>query len=113
MGMCYWCHWGWPKPIRDIYDEALEKLNGCESPLHFGAHNVWEDENWDSAKWCLDHFDDDKDYLTDYEKEIVRESLVKLLAVPDEYKCWPEGYDDDDMHPEKYPPPEYWKCERR
>ena len=48
MGMCWWCHWGWPKPIHDIYDKALAALDGDESPLLYGpAHVVWVHEIWD------------------------------------------------------------------
>jgi len=25
MGICWYCHWGWAKPVADIYDEALFK----------------------------------------------------------------------------------------
>ena len=83
MGACYWCHWGWPKPIREIYEDCLAKLGGNRNPLHFGpAHLVWEDENWDLAQWCLDHFDEFKFDLTECELVIVRESLVRLIAVP-------------------------------
>ena len=114
MSICYWCHWGWPKPIRDIYDEAIVKLNGNYGPLHYGpSHIVWEDENWTSAQWCLDHFDEYSEELSNHEKAVVRESLERLLKVPEEYKVEPDGYDDDDEYPGKYPPPEHWECEPR
>lgn len=107
MGICWWCHWGWPKPIRDIYDEALRKLDGDESPLHYGpAHIVWEDENWDSAQWCLDNFDD---YCGDHNKEdlaVVRWSLEELLKVDERFKCEPDDYDEE--NPSNYPPPSDW-----
>ena len=46
MGLCYYCHWGWPKPIADIYDKYLEIAGS--SAMHFGpAHVVWEDENFE------------------------------------------------------------------
>lgn len=119
MAFCYWCYWGWPKPILDIYRDCLAKLGGNENPLHWGpAHVVWEDENWDSAQWCLDHFNDYADPdLTEYEKAIVRESLERLLAVPDEYKHPPEGFDagkdEDEDDPADFPPPEHWQCKGR
>ena len=47
---CWWCHWGWPKPIADIYDDCVERLGGDEGPLLWGpAHVVWADENWELA----------------------------------------------------------------
>ena len=111
--MCYWCHWGWPKPIRDIYDGCVNQLCGNESPLlHGPSHIVWADENWDSAQWCLDHFNKYKGDYTDDKLRVVRESLERLIAVPDEYKQEPIGFDDD-SDPADFPPPEHWKCELR
>jgi hypothetical protein len=50
MGICWFCYWGWPKPVADIYLKALAKLDGYDSPLHFGpAHIIWDDENFDRA----------------------------------------------------------------
>lgn len=115
MATCYWCYWGWPKPIKDIYDKALIKLDGDTTPLDFGpAHTIWSNENWDSetVQWCLDEdtYKEAWDDLTDIESAVVRESLELLLALSDDYKSEPEGYDDDDENPQKFPPPEYWKC---
>lgn len=102
---CYWCKHGWPKPIRDIYGNALDKLDRDARPLLYGpAHVVWEDENFDSAQWCLDHFGDYTGHFTDKQLAIVRESLVQLLAVPDEYKTEPE---------DGGPPPAHWQCAPR
>jgi hypothetical protein len=110
MGICWFCHWGWPKQIADIYQEALAKLDGDNSPLHFGpAHIVWEDENFDSAQWCLDHFDKYKGDYSEAQLAVVKESLVKLLSVPAEYKTEPDGYDDDDENPQRFPPPAHWE----
>lgn len=112
MGMCWWCHWGWPKPIRDIYDKALAALDGDESPLLYGpAHVVWGDENWDSAQWCLDEFESwemywMEDRFSDSDREAVRQSLVELVALPDELKQEPVDYDGE--HPENFPPPSHW-----
>ena len=111
--MCYWCYWGWPKPIRDIYDDCVEKLGG-EGALEWGpGHVVWGDENWDSAQWCLDNFDKYKGDYTDDELTVVRESLERLLAVPDEFKVEPGGYDGDKHAPADFPPPKHWECEHR
>lgn len=114
MSICWWCYWGWPKPIRDIYDEAVQKLQDYVSPLHYGpAHIVWEDENWDSAQWCLDNFEHWKrtynnGLFYDSELDVVHWSLTALLAVPDEFKHPPGGYDEDSDHPENFPPPPHW-----
>lgn len=117
MGACWWCCCGWPKPIRDIYDAAemkLETIGSNKSRLHYGpAHIVWGDENFEQhhIQSCLDDFDRWCDNFTEQEKDIVRQSLLDMLAIPDEYKHEPAGYDDE--HPENYPPPEHWQCERR
>lgn len=108
--ICYWCYWGWPKPIRDIFEAARVKLGGNIEPLLYGpAHIVWDDENFDSAQHCLDHFDEYAGDLTEYEKSVVRESLEMLLAVSNEFKNEPEEYDGH--NPGLYPPPEHWQCE--
>ena len=105
MGICWYCHWGWPKAIRDIHDQALAKLDGNDSPLHYGpAHIVWDDENFDSAQWCLDNFDEYADDLSEEEKAVVRWSLEQLLLLPENViNSIPEDYDDE--HPENFPPP--------
>jgi hypothetical protein len=113
-GECYWCWWGWPKPILDIYNDCLAKLDGNKGPLHFGpAHLVWEDENWDLVQFCLDHFDEFSFDLTEHELAVVRESLARLLAVPDEYKSPPDGFDEDKNSPGDFPPPKHWGCSGR
>jgi hypothetical protein len=80
------------------------------------AHVVWADENWESAQYCLDYYDEwvrtwNHDRYTAKELAVVRESLNRLVAVPDEFKCEPEGYDDE--NPKDFPPPESWECEKR
>jgi hypothetical protein len=113
-GICWWCYWGWPKPIADIYDDCLAKLDGWKEPLEFGpGHVVWSDENWDSAQWCLEHFGDypKPEYMTDDHLAIVRESLERLCALPDEYKHEPDEYEGS--NPEDYPPPSHWEMIRR
>jgi len=105
MGICWYCYWGWPKLVADIYKKALDDLGGWEAPLHFGpAHIVWEDENFDYAEWCLEHFDEYKgDYSID-DLVIVRRSLEELARLPLDVKCIePEDYDG--AHPELFPPP--------
>jgi len=80
--------------------------------MHYGpAHIVWEDENFDSAQGCLNDFENWKrqwndDRYSDAELEVVRKSLIELIAVPYEFKHEPEEYDDE--NPENYPPPDDW-----
>ena len=113
MGICWYCYWGWHKPVADIYDRALSDLDGAISALHFGpAHIVWEDENFHSAEWCLDHFDEDRGDYSDADLEIVKRSLQELAALPLEVRCVePEDYDDE--HPELFPPPNDVEMVRR
>ena len=104
METCWYCHWGWAKPVMNIYEEALAKLEGDWSPLHFGpAHVVWEDENFDCAEMCIETFDQYEGDLSKEELDIVKESLEKLAALPMKERCIePEDYDDE--HPELFPP---------
>lgn len=109
MGLCWYCHWGWPRPIRDIYGAAVAALDGYDVALKFGpAHIVWEDENFDSAQWCLDHFDEYRGNWSESTLAVVRDSLVKLLEVPDEYKTEPAGFTEE-SHPADFPPPAHWE----
>jgi len=103
--ICWYCHWGWPKQVSEIYEVALKNLGGCESLLHFGpSHVVWEDENFDGAEWCLEHFDDYEDNnYSNSNLEIVRWSLKELVKLPLHIRCVePEDYDGE--HPELFPP---------
>ena len=106
--ICWFCHWGWPKLIADVYSKALAKLGGDAAPLRFGpAHVVWDDENFDLAQSCLDDFESNKGSFSDSDLRVVRRSLVELLLVDDKYKEWPADYDGE--HPEKFPPPADWE----
>lgn len=90
MGICWHCYGGWAEPVAEIYKGALKRLNGDGSPLHFGpAHIVWEDENFDSAEWCLEHFDEYQGDYTDDELSVVRWSLEELAKLPIAVR-WPE-----------------------
>lgn len=107
MGVCWWCYWGWPKPIKDIYDEALRRLGGNEIPLHYGpAHVVWEEENWDAVQRCLGQLDDWCCECSEEELAVVKWSLEELLKVDDSFKSVPESYDGH--NPERFPPPAQW-----
>jgi len=128
--ICWYCYWGWPKQIRDIYDRAeadidclireypdesndwepLEEPRSGEEALNYGpAHVVWSDENWDCAEGCLK---DMKHHLSRLRPSrtwpleilvVIRRSLEELIALPDEIRfAEPEGYDGE--HPENYPP---------
>jgi len=106
MGTCYYCYWGWPEKVAEVYKKALEKLNGYDWPLKYGpAHIVWEDENFDYAEECLKKFD--YNGYADFSKkelDIVKESLIELCEIPiDERDIVPDDYDG--LHPENYPPP--------
>ena len=108
MGKCWSCYWGWPKPVAEIYQKALERLNGDDAPLHsaFGpSHLVWADENFDFAEDCLEDFDENKGNCTEDELEIVRQSLEELAKLPLEVRCVePDNYDGE--HPKLFPPPD-------
>ena len=102
--ICWYCHWGWPKPVADIYKKALSDLDGYSDPLHFGpAHIVWEDENFNLAELCLEHFDEWAGDYSEQELGIVKRSLEELNKLPMNIKeVEPEDYDGE--HPELYPP---------
>lgn len=95
-GLCWYCHWGWPKPVADIYQEFKEIVG--EDALHWGpAHVVWEDENFDdhSIDFCIGACGENH--------AAVRESLVRLRAVPEQDRCVvPIEYDGE--APERFPP---------
>ena len=104
MMICYYCYWGWPKRVAEVYKEALEKLQGDETPLLFGpAHIVWEDENFGHAEECLKDFDGSGYDLPEEQLKVVRESLIKLTEIPLNERCIvPDEYDG--KFPENYPP---------
>lgn len=96
MGVCWYCHWGWAKPVADIYLEAVRRLDGNDIPLLYGpSHIVWEDENFDCAETCLRDFFDFP-HIENY----TAEELAKLPWVV--WDIEPEDYDD--LHPELFPP---------
>jgi hypothetical protein len=105
MGVCWYCHWGWPQQVAEIYDRAAAGL-GYDSPLLYGrSHIVWEDENFedDHIKFCLEQSAGSY-VFTAAEDAIVIRSLKELLAIPESIRCCvPEDYDDE--HPELFPPP--------
>lgn len=102
--ICWYCHWGWPKRVAEIYEEAAKQLGGDAIPLDYGpSHLVWADENFDAAEWCLEHFDEYTKHFDEEQLPIVRWSLEELVKIPlEERDIWPEDYDG--KHPENYPP---------
>ncbi len=102
--ICWYCHWGWAKPVADIFLEAKAALGGDDEPLLYGpGHIVWADENFDSAQWCLDNFDQYRGSLSDEEVAIARRALEQLAALPTHIREV-EPVDYDGEHPENYPP---------
>lgn len=102
MSTCWHCHWGWSKAVHDIYRKYAQ-IAGEPAMLYGPAHIVWADENFDSAQWCLDHFDEYRDNHGETELAAVKQSLLDLLQVPPNQRnpCPP---DYDGSHPENYPP---------
>lgn len=97
--ICWYCYWGWPNAVMEIYERWLPELG--ESGLDYGAgHIVWSDENFDaeSIQWCIEEA-----RAHGLEREIM--TLTELLAVPEEVRCC-EPADYDGINPENYPPVE-------
>lgn len=102
-GACWFCYWGWAKPIADIFDAAVAQA-GFEEALTYGrGHIVWADENFDdrSIQFCLNLKDSDLGNYQEYDA-IVIDSLKKLLEVPEYMRLEPEDYDDE--NPQDFPP---------
>lgn len=103
--ICWYCHWGWPKATRDIYNRYVERIG--EGGMDFGpGHIVWSDENFDdqSIRWCIEHATKYRGDLTDEESRLAVAALTELLAVPESVRCC-EPDDYDGYRPENYPPP--------
>jgi hypothetical protein len=110
MGLCWYCYWGWPKQVADIYEKHLAMLNGDDMPMKYGpAHIVWSDENFgDSSINCCLGWCEEKDKESPESREstaIVRASLNELLVVPASIReCDPRENDEDD--PALFPTPD-------
>jgi hypothetical protein len=115
-GLCWYCYWGWPKPIADIYDKYAAIIGS--HALEYGrAHVVWADENFDdeSIRLCIERLRDPEDDADD--DALVVETLRALALVPREMREADEhvGYDNDspEHHPKNFPPPPEWVMVRR
>jgi hypothetical protein len=85
--------------------EGQEEDGSLEEAMHYGpAHVVWEDENFDSAEWCLENFDKYKGDHSDEDLAVVRRSLEELVNIPLTERC-PEPEEYEGENPENYPPP--------
>jgi hypothetical protein len=97
--ICWFCRYGWPKPVADIYDKYI-KVAG-ETAMHYsGAHSVWEDENFERhhVQWCLDHWGEYRsESVNDVQDAAVKQSLLELLALPDDdlYPAEAAAYNDE------------------
>lgn len=105
MGVCWYCHWGWAKQVREIYDRGLAASS--ERAMNYGpAHIVWDDENFQQwcVEACLKACDTWKDPDISVEQiAVVRQSLIELLALPEDIRE-PQPADYDDENPRGYPP---------
>jgi hypothetical protein len=88
--MCWYCEHGWPEPVQRIYDEASALLGDrAEHVLDYGpGHVVWADSNLDDncVNWCIDHHEEYRRDLTDFEMQVSRSALTNLLAIPTELR---------------------------
>ena len=135
MGICWYCHWGWAKPVRDIYDTYSLLVTDADTVLDYGiGHIVWADENFDThnIEWCIKHAYDLSDLpikkeehssfnrMTGTDLMLSMQALKELLLIPEEIRdCIPEEYDrlsreydntpwekrGQMVLPEDYPPP--------
>lgn len=103
--ICWYCHWGWAKPVADIYQTALAKLGGDSAPLVWGQSGiVWGNENFHLAENCLGQFNEQEEGYTPEELAVLRWSLEELVKLPLDVRCVePEDYEGDD--PQLFPPP--------
>lgn len=110
MQMCWFCHFGWPKPVAEIYDR-YEAITGYWQMCYGPAHIVWADENFgsDSIQWCIDHADEHRhSESTDADHAAIIESLRELLAIeegvrfPREATAYYDAGPDSDI--EEYAP---------
>lgn len=105
--ICWYCHWGWAKPVADIYFEALRRVGEDSNALEYGpSHIVWCDENFEDSciQNCLERFAEPMySHYSAAELAVVRWSLEELLKLPEDARCIePEEYNGE--NPENFPP---------
>src|ERR1700683_512629 len=103
--ICWYCYWGWPKVVREIYDRYEAQLT--DSELGFGpGHIVWSDENFEDEliDSCIRDGESGVGDLNQHDLALHLSALRELRQVPEEIRdSCPEDYDGE--HPENYPPP--------
>lgn len=127
MGTCWFCHWGWPKALSDIYKRAVADIEALpykhrsgapglcqyrdgDDVLQFGpTHCLWSDENFGGSlefelKECDNYDYSQEEAMTPQEIAIVRRSVLEVLALPDDVRN-PVPADYDNENPKNYPPP--------
>lgn len=117
--ICWYCHWGMAAPVADILTDLSVRIREVSSDrslqdlLYYGpSHIVWADENYDddSIRHCLNRVTKWRESpvlnrgLSDDELDLIEESLVRLLEIPEDVRdCEPDDYDG--VNPQNYPPP--------
>jgi hypothetical protein len=88
--VCWYCRWGWPKVVADIYDDVIRAcLRECDE--------------WDARPEP-----GDGDNTDHYLSAVARASLIELLAVPESVRIPRPDYDEsphDGRSVEDFPPP--------
>lgn len=120
MGICWYCYWGWPEQVAEIYRKFSARVSDPCSVLDYGpGHIVWADENFETEhiEWCIANGAEWREHkwdakwpnphegllLSDEDFELAIQSLKELLEVPEKVRCCvPADYDDE--NPAKFPP---------
>ena len=123
MGICWYCYWGWAKPVAEIYVKYSALVSDPCAILDYGPerHIVWADENFETEHidWCIANAEKwrkhewDAGWPPDMQSEgllladadflLAVESLKELLGVPEHIRCCAPA-DYDDLRPENFPP---------
>ena len=127
---CWWCYWGWPLAIIEIYERARDDIDALlpipsaendwtewqgapltgEQALRWGpAHCVWEDENFDGDFSFEFRKCDEIEKRANWHPgamDIVRRSLRELQALAEGIRNPAPTYGlKDDDEPSDFPPP--------
>jgi hypothetical protein len=129
--MCWYCRWGWPKAVADIYLRAERDIDAMipepgpendwtdwdgepscgESALKYGpTHCVWEDENF-GGDFEFELKECDSPMYANWlpgAMDVVRRSVRELLALPESVRMPRQDYFEE--HPDgrtadDFPPP--------